>query len=118
MALIATATAIPTQAHAGGVGPFATEYTQLLNYAELVGQLEKQVMMVENQNPDQASPDEMGAWLAKHDSVRQELSPMCAGRRSQAPSDWASTDEGKVCAGVTRATFFSKPKIQSDGKTF
>jgi hypothetical protein len=69
-------------------------------------------------NPDQASPDEMGAWLAKHDSVRQELSPMCAGRRSQAPSDWASTDEGKVCAGVTRATFFSKPKIQSDGKTF
>jgi hypothetical protein len=69
-------------------------------------------------NPDQASPDEMGAWLAKHDSVRQELSPMCASRRSQAPSDWASTDEGKVCAGVTRATFFSKPKIQSDGKTF
>ena len=69
-------------------------------------------------NPDQASPDEMGGWLAKHDSVRQELLPMCTSRRSQAPSDWASTDEGKVCAGVTRATFFSKPKIQSDGKTF
>lgn len=69
-------------------------------------------------DPDQASPDEMGAWFAKHDSVRQELSPMCASRRSQAPSDWSSTDEGKVCAGVTRATFFSKPKIQSDGKTF
>jgi hypothetical protein len=69
-------------------------------------------------NPDQASPDEMGAWLAKHDTVRQELSPMCASSRSQAPSDWANTDEGKVCAGVTRATFFSKPKIQSDGKTF
>src|SRR5579863_1835982 len=44
-----SATAIPTEAHAGGVGLFATEYTQLLNYAELVGQLEKQVMMVENQ---------------------------------------------------------------------
>ncbi len=43
---------------------------------------------------------------------------MCASRRSQAPSDWANTDEGKVCTGVTRATFFSKPKIQSDGKTF
>ncbi len=69
-------------------------------------------------NPDHASPDEMGAWLGKHDSVRQELSPMCASRRSKAPSDWAGTDEGKVCAGVTRATFFSKPKIQSDGKTF
>ena len=69
-------------------------------------------------DPDQATPDDMGAWLAKHDSVRQELTPMCASRRSQAPSDWASTDEGKICAGVTRATFFSKPKIQSDGKTF
>ena len=69
-------------------------------------------------NPDQASPDEMGAWLAKHDSVKQELSPMCASRRSQAPSDWANTDEGKVCTGVTRATFFAKPKIQSDGKAF
>jgi len=69
-------------------------------------------------DPDQATADDMGAWLAKHDGVRQELTPMCASRRSQAPSDWASTDEGKICAGVTRATFFSKPKIQSDGKTF
>lgn len=69
-------------------------------------------------NPDEASPDDMGAWLAKHDSLRQELTPMCASRRSQAPSDWANTDEGKVCTGVTRATFFSKPKIQSDGKAF
>ena len=69
-------------------------------------------------DPDQASPDDMGAWLAKHDSVRQELTPLCASRRSQATSDWANTDEGKVCTGVTRATFFSKPKIQSDGKTF
>ena len=69
-------------------------------------------------NPDQATPDEMGAWLAKHDDVRKDLTPMCAGRRSQAPADWAGTDEGKVCAGVTRATFFSKPKIQSDGTKF
>jgi len=69
-------------------------------------------------DPDQATADDMGAWLAKHDGVRQELTPICASRRSQAPSDWASTDEGKICAGVTRATFFSKPKIQSDGKTF
>jgi hypothetical protein len=69
-------------------------------------------------DPDQASPDDMGVWLAKHDSVRQELTSMCASRRLQAPSDWANTDEGKACAGVTRATFFSKPTIQSDGKTF
>ena len=69
-------------------------------------------------DPDHATPDDMGAWLAKHQDVSQKLTPMCASRRSQAPADWANTDEGKVCAGVTRANFFSKPKIQSDGKTF
>jgi P-type conjugative transfer protein TrbJ len=30
-------------------GVFATEYTQILNYLQLIGSLEKQVMMVENQ---------------------------------------------------------------------
>jgi P-type conjugative transfer protein TrbJ len=30
-------------------GIFATEYTQILNYLQLIGSLEKQVMMVENQ---------------------------------------------------------------------
>jgi P-type conjugative transfer protein TrbJ len=45
----ATATVSPPTVHAGVPGVFATEYTQLLNYAQLVGLLEKQVMMVENQ---------------------------------------------------------------------
>src|SRR5580698_8419716 len=49
IAVMATATICPAPAHAGVPGVFATEYTQLLNYAELVGQLEKQVLMVENQ---------------------------------------------------------------------
>jgi P-type conjugative transfer protein TrbJ len=51
VALVAVmATAIsPSAAFAGVPGLFATEYTQLLNYAELIGQLEKQVSMVENQ---------------------------------------------------------------------
>src|SRR5580698_5580350 len=49
IAVTGTATICPAPAHAGVPAPFATEYTQLLNYAELVGQLEKQVMMVENQ---------------------------------------------------------------------
>jgi len=49
VALMATVTTTPPAAHAGVPGVFATEYTQLLNYAELVGQLEKQAMMVENQ---------------------------------------------------------------------
>ena len=69
-------------------------------------------------DPDEATPDDIGAWLSKHEALRQELAPMCASRRSQSPADWATTDEGKVCAGVTRANFFAKPKIQSDGKTF
>ena len=49
IAIMGTATICPPPAHAGVPGVFATEYTQLLNYAELVGQLEKQVSMVENQ---------------------------------------------------------------------
>src|SRR6201996_8790586 len=49
VAVMATETINPAMAHAGVPGVFATEYTQLLNYAELVGQLEKQVTMVENQ---------------------------------------------------------------------
>ena len=49
VAIMATETVNPVPAHAGVPGVFATEYTQILNYCELVGQLEKQVMMVENQ---------------------------------------------------------------------
>ena len=49
IAVMGTATICPPPAQAGVPGLFATEYTQLLNYAELVGQLEKQVTMVENQ---------------------------------------------------------------------
>src|SRR6201992_2359908 len=49
IAVMGTARICPPPARAGVPGLFATEYTQLLNYAELVGQLEKQVMMVENQ---------------------------------------------------------------------
>jgi P-type conjugative transfer protein TrbJ len=49
IAVMGTAGICPPPARAGVPGLFATEYTQLLNYAELVGQLEKQVVMVENQ---------------------------------------------------------------------
>jgi P-type conjugative transfer protein TrbJ len=49
VAVIAAETLSPVPAHAGVPGVFATEYTQILNYVELAGQLEKQVLMVENQ---------------------------------------------------------------------
>jgi P-type conjugative transfer protein TrbJ len=39
----------PVPAYAGVPGLFATEFTQILNYVELAGQLEQQVLMVENQ---------------------------------------------------------------------
>ena len=49
VAIMAVETIRPVAAHAGVPGVFATEYTQILNYVELAGQLEKQVVMVENQ---------------------------------------------------------------------
>ena len=49
VAVMATETVNPVPAYAGVPGVFATEYTQILNYVELAGQLEKQVLMVENQ---------------------------------------------------------------------
>ncbi len=49
VAVMATVTLNPPAAHAGVPGVFATEYTQLLNYVQLVGSLEKQVLQVENQ---------------------------------------------------------------------
>jgi P-type conjugative transfer protein TrbJ len=49
VAFVATTAMSPPPVEAGVPGVFATEWTQLLNYAELVGQLQKQVLMVENQ---------------------------------------------------------------------
>ena len=81
VALIATATAIPAQAHAGGVGPFATEYTQLSELCRLVGQLEKQVMMVENQLTQIAD-------MAKHGiTITNQLFGTVAERHHQSQQD-------------------------------
>ena len=62
IAVMGTATICPAPAHAGVPGVFATEYTQLLNYAELVGQLEKQVLMVENQLTQIADMTKQGTY--------------------------------------------------------
>ena len=47
--VMAAETVNPVPAYAGVPGVFATEYTQILNYLQLIGSLEKQVLMVENQ---------------------------------------------------------------------
>ena len=49
VAVMAAETVNPVPAYAGVPGLFATEYTQILNYLQLIGSLEKQVLMVENQ---------------------------------------------------------------------
>jgi P-type conjugative transfer protein TrbJ len=49
VALMAAETVNPVPAYAGVPGVFATEFTQIMNYVELAGQLEQQVLMVENQ---------------------------------------------------------------------
>ena len=49
VSIMAVETVCPAPAHAGVPGLFATEFTQILNYVELAGQLEQQVLMVENQ---------------------------------------------------------------------
>ncbi|MDQ2833011.1 MAG: P-type conjugative transfer protein TrbJ [Acidobacteriota bacterium] len=62
--IMATVTLNPPVAHAGVPGVFATEYTQLLNYVELVGSLEKQVMMVENQLTEIADMTKHGITIS------------------------------------------------------
>jgi len=63
VALMASVTINPPAARAGVPGVFATEYTQLLNYVELVGALEKQVMMVENQLTQIANMTKQGITI-------------------------------------------------------
>jgi hypothetical protein len=67
---------------------------------------------------DQSTPDSISQFLAKHEDVRREITPLCAQKKANAPADWATTDEGKVCAGNTRANFFGKPAVKSDGVHF
>jgi hypothetical protein len=67
---------------------------------------------------DQATLDSIAQFLAKHEDLRKQLTPLCTEKKAIAPADWAATDEGKVCAGNTRANFFGKTVIKSDGMAF
>jgi hypothetical protein len=66
----------------------------------------------------QSMPDSISQFLAKHEEVRKEITPLCTQKKANAPADWSTTDEGKVCAGNTRANFFGKPSVKSDGVPF
>ncbi len=65
-----------------------------------------------------ATPGSISAFLAKREDLRKQLTPLCKQRQAGAPADWATTDEGKVCAGNASANFFGKPTLKSDGVAF
>ena len=67
---------------------------------------------------DHATPDSITAFLAKHEDLRKQLTPLCKQKSANASADWATTDEGKVCAGNTSANFAGKVTFKSDGVAF
>ena len=67
---------------------------------------------------DHATSGSISAFLAKHEDLRKQLTPLCKQRQASAAADWATTDEGKVCAGNASANFFGKPALKSDGVAF
>jgi hypothetical protein len=67
---------------------------------------------------DQSTTDSVAQFLAKHEDVRKQLTPLCTQKAANAPADWTTTDEGKVCTGNTRANFFGQQQFKSDGAKF
>jgi hypothetical protein len=69
-------------------------------------------------DPDHATPESISAFLAKREDLRKQLTPLCKQKSTNAPADWATTDEGKVCTGNTSANFAGKVTLKSDGVAF
>jgi len=66
----------------------------------------------------QATPEALSSFLAKHEDLRKQLTPLCNAQRAKAPADWSTSDEGKICKANERANFFGKPQLKSDGVKF
>jgi hypothetical protein len=67
---------------------------------------------------DRSTPEAISQFLIQRDDVRKQLTPLCAQRKANAPAEWSTTDEGKVCAGNTLANAFGKSNMKSDGVRF
>jgi hypothetical protein len=65
----------------------------------------------------QSTPDGIAQFLAKHEELRKRLTPLCQQQLLSAES-WSANEAGKVCDGNTRANFFGKTKVKSDGVAF
>ncbi|MGA3133660.1 MAG: hypothetical protein ABSD59_23080 [Terracidiphilus sp.] len=66
----------------------------------------------------QAAPEGLSSFLAKHEDLRKQLTPLCNAQKAKAPADWSTSDEGRVCTANERANFFGKPQLKSDGVKF
>ena len=66
----------------------------------------------------QASPKGIASFLAQHEDLRKQLTPLCNAQRAKAPADWSTSNEGKICAANAQANFFGKPQLKSDGVKF
>lgn len=66
----------------------------------------------------QTTPESITSFLAQHEDLRKQLTPLCNERRAKAPANWSSSDEGKVCTANAQANFFGKPQLKSDGVKF
>ena len=66
----------------------------------------------------QATPQGISSFLAQHEDLRKQLTPLCNAKKAKAPADWSTSDEGRICTANERANFFGKPQLKSDGVKF
>jgi hypothetical protein len=66
----------------------------------------------------QATPQGISSFLAQHEDLRKQLTPLCNAQKAKAPADWSTSDEGRICSANERANFFGKPQLKSDGVKF
>ena len=66
----------------------------------------------------QATPQGISSFLAQHEDLRKQLTPLCDEHRAKAPANRSTSDEGKICTANTQANFFGKPQLKSDGVKF
>jgi len=66
----------------------------------------------------QATPQGISSFLAQHEDLRKQLTPLCNAQKAEAPAEWSTSDEGRICTANERANFLGKPQLKSDGVKF
>jgi hypothetical protein len=85
--------------------------------------VEKSQIMTAFQNAgggdvSQATPAGITSFLAQHEDLRKQLTPLCNEQKAKALANWSTSDEGKICTANAQANFFGKPQLKSDGVKF